>query len=224
VSTVTRRERREQERVRRARRPSGPQTNGGRRSRSVYVAIGVVAAVAVLIAGGRALGVFGPPPAPADPLAAAKYDVAGETIGTHEADESNAHVPVGQKVTYKTDPPTSGSHWNEPGVAPVSWGIKDATQPNEAIVHNLEHGGIVVFYNELSADDLSKLSQLVRTISQNGYPKMVLEPYPLKDPGIHVALSAWRWSLKLPAYDDVQIVKFVKAHYEGPDAPEPQTP
>ncbi|MDE3102104.1 MAG: DUF3105 domain-containing protein [Chloroflexota bacterium] len=221
MSTVTRRERREQERARRARRPAPQPT---RPRRTLYVAAGVVIVVAALIAGGRALGIFGPPPAPADPLLAAKYDVAGATIGTHEADEGNAHVPVGQKVTYKTDPPTSGSHWDQAGVAPVSWGVKDTTQPNEAIVHNLEHGGIVVFYKDLSAGDLSSLSALVREIAQNGYPKMVLEPYPLKDPGIHIALSAWRWSLKLPAYDDVQIVKFVKAHYEGPDAPEPQTP
>lgn len=220
---MTRRDRREQERARRARRPAEQRSPAGGSRRSLYTAVAVVVVVIALIAGGRALGIFGPAAAPADPLLASKYDVAGETIGTHEADESNAHVPVGQKVTYKTDPPTSGSHWDQQGVAPVAWGIKDATQPNEAIVHNLEHGGVVVFYSGLSADDLSKLSGLVRELAQNGYPKMVLEPYPLKDAGIHIALSAWRWSLKLPAYDDAQIVKFVKAHYEGPDAPEPQT-
>ena len=37
-----------------------------------------------------------------------------------------------------------------------------------------------------------------------------------------IAVTSWRWLLKLPAFDDVQIVKFVKAHYEGPDAPEPR--
>jgi uncharacterized protein DUF3105 len=224
VSTLTRRERREQERERRERRhrtggPSVDGTRGGRRP--LYLAVGVIV-IAALIVGGRALGVFASAPAAAG-LDLPKYDVAGETIGTHEADEGNAHVPAGQKTTFNTDPPTSGTHWNQAGVAPVPWGIKDVTLPNEAVVHNLEHGGIVVFYKDLTPGDLAKLKDLVHIIEQNGYPKMVLEPYPLTDPQVHIALSAWRWSLKLPGYDDVQIVKFVKSHYQGPDAPEPQT-
>ncbi len=224
MSITTRRERREQERERRLRRAGAPAPKrGGRGPRPLVVAAGIVIVLAALIAGGRAAGIFGPATTPAGGLNDPKYGVAGEVIGTHEPDEGKDHIPTAQKATYKTDPPTSGAHWNQPGVAAVPWGIKDATLPNEAIVHNLEHGGIVIFYQDLAPDDLAKLRELVRTMSQNGYPKIVLEPYSFKDAQVHVALSAWRWSLKLPGFDDAAIVKFVKAHYEGPDAPEPQT-
>ena len=64
-----------------------------------------------------------------------------------------------------------------------------------------------------------KLKDLVRLMSNNGFKKIVLEPYAdMSD--AKVAISAWDWGLKLPGYDDVQVVKFVKAHYDGPDAPE----
>ena len=222
MSVTTRRERRAQERERRDRRPrAGGEGRGGSR-RGLAIAGVVVAVVVALLVGGRALGVFTPPPAnPALALNAPKYDLGTETIGTHEEDESNLHVPVGEAVTYKTDPPTSGTHWNQPGLAPAPWGIKDAKLPNEVIVHNLEHGGIVMFYKDLTPSDLATVRELARTLMGAGFPKIIVEPYPLTDSKI--ALSAWRWSLKLQGYDDVQIVKFVKQHYEGPEAPEPQT-
>ena len=174
--------------------------------------------IAALIVGGRVTGALAPGPAPFD-IRAAKYDTTNEVIGTHEADEGNPHVPAGQKVTYKTDPPTSGSHWGSPA-APTPWGIKDVTIPNEVIVHNLEHGGIVIFYKALTQAETDQLKDLVRVMEQNGFPKIVLEPYPTMSDA-RIAVSAWRWSLKLPSYDDVQIVKFVKSHYESPEAPEP---
>jgi uncharacterized protein DUF3105 len=217
---MSRRERREVERARRERRPGASGAKGGGR-KGLWVAGALVVLAIAAFASGRALGVFAPAPTAAFAVDAPKYDAATETIGTHEADESNAHIPVGEKATYKTDPPTSGTHWNQPGLAPAPWGIKDATLPNEVVVHNLEHGGIVIFYKDLSATDLATVRQLARDLMQNGYPKIVVEPYPLTDSKI--ALSAWRWQLKLQSYDDVPIVKFVKQHYEGPDAPEPQT-
>ena len=220
MSVATRRERRANERVRREHRPSTP---GGRRAggrRRLWIAAAIVALAVGIFAGGRALGVFAPSPTTTLALNAPKYDVGAETIGTHEADEGTLHVGVGEKTTYKTDPPTSGTHWNQASVAPAPWGIKEATLPNEVIVHNLEHGGIVIFYKDLTPSDLAALRELARTMMQSGFPKIVVEPYPLTDSKI--ALSAWRWSLKLQGYDDVPIVKFVKTHYEGPDAPEPQ--
>ncbi len=163
------------------------------------------------------LGVFAPGAPPVD-VRDPKYDATNEVIGTQQADESNSHVPSGQKVQYGTIPPTSGSHWAAPA-GPIAWGIKDTTFPDEAVVHNLEHGGILIGYKGLNEQELAKLKDIVRILMNNGYPKIVLEPYPAMTDA-RIALSAWRWLLKLPAYDDVQIVKFVKAHYDGPDAPE----
>lgn len=213
---VTRRERREQMRRDRPQRPHGPAPRRGR-SGVPWLPIGVVAAAAALFFVLYQMGVFAPGAAPIA-LNDAKYDVAGEVIGAQQPDESNAHVPSGQKVQYGTQPPTSGSHWAQPA-GPVSWGIKDTTFPDEAVVHNLEHGGVLIVYKGLNEQELAKLKDIVRVLMNNGYPKIVLEPYAALTDS-RIALSSWRWLLKLPAFDDVQIVKFVKAHYDGPDAPE----
>ena len=186
----------------------------------MWIGLGLVVLVAVAIFGAQALGVFRAGPPPVD-LNQAKYSVGqGEVIGQKFPDEGNSHIPVNQKATYNQNPPTSGSHWNsQVPPAPVPWGIKDAQQPNEAIVHNLEHGGVVIFYKGLTAEDIDKLKDLVRLLANGGYKKVVLEPYADMNDA-RIALSAWDWGLKLPGYDDVQIVKFVKSHTDGPDAPE----
>jgi hypothetical protein len=113
-------------------------------------------------------------------------------------------------------PPTSGAHW----ATAAQWSTYDSQQPFERTVHNLEHGGIVITYKGLTDQELVKLKEVVRVLMNSGYPKIVLEPYPTLTDG-RIAVTAWRWLLKLQGFDDVPIVKFVKAHYDGPDAPEP---
>ena len=46
------------------------------------------------------------------------------------------------KVPYKTDPATSGPHFQ----VPAPWGVYDEPIPAVIRVHNLEHGGIEVLY------------------------------------------------------------------------------
>lgn len=219
--TITRRERREQQRRQRHRK-AGKSATGTRAPRigGIWIGLGVLVLGAVLVFAAQQLGVLRAGP-PAVDLNLGKYiPVQGEVIGQKFPDEGNSHVATGQKVTYNTNPPTSGSHWNSAAPpAPVPWGVKDSQQPNEAIVHNLEHGGIVLFWKGLTSDEVDKLKDLVRLMSNNGFKKIVLEPYAdMTD--ARIALSAWDWGLKLTAYDDVQIVKFVRSHYDGPDAPE----
>ena len=217
---MTRRERREQQRRQRHRRPSGPSKPGQRpRISGTWIALGVVVLGVVLIFGAQQLGVFRAGPPPLD-INLGKYNlVQGEVVGQKFPDEGNSHLTSGQKATYNQNPPTSGSHWNQAGVAPVPWGIKDTTFPNEAIVHNMEHGGVIIYWKGLTADEVDKLKDLVRLMTNGGFKKIVLEPYADMNDA-RVALTSWDWGLKLPTYDDAQIVKFVKSHYDGPDAPE----
>lgn len=215
---TTRRERREQElRKRRREQRKHGSTGGGSGSRAgTYIAIAVIAIV--LIGGGfllRQVGAFDPPPAPID-LNAQKFQTDSTPIGTKYPDESNGHVPDGTAITYATNPPTSGPHYG----TPAPWGIKDLTLPDGTTTHNLEHGGIVIQYNQLSPDDLSQLKTLARALMGGQYRKIILEPYP-KLTDAKIAVSAWTWQVKLAAYDEATIVKFIKAHYQGPDAPEP---
>lgn len=81
--------------------------------------------------------------------------------------EGATHVPEGTKVTYESNPPTSGPHWPDP----LLDGIYDTEKPDEALVHSLEHGRIWVSYQpdigeaaiQALADTVKGQSHLVMT-------------------------------------------------------------
>ena len=219
MTVSTRRERRQQQRRQQQRRATG----GGGRSRGIsqlWIVIGVVVAIAALILVGRAAGVFEAPAKPStDPSG---IDASGPTLGTHQEDLSNTHIPTGQHGNYTEGlPPTSGEHWAQPA-APAPWGIKTAWLQFEVTTHNLEHGGVVIMYNSLTAQQANDLQALVRSLGASGYNKIILEPWPdMKD--AKIILTAWNWILRLPAPDDTSVVKFVRQHYDG-EAPERGVP
>jgi hypothetical protein len=223
MTVTTRRDRRERERTRQQRRRNG---GGGpaprRRIGQGWVVLGVAVAFIALVVLARVLGVFNAP-APAIDVNAQQFDTTGQTVGTKFESLGQAHIEVGQTATYNSVPPTSGQHWSQAGVAPAPWGIKDTNQPNEVTTHNLEHGGIVIGYNNLTSAEVDQLKTIVRNLMSNGFPKVILEPYP-KLTDSKVALTAWTWLYKLPTVDQTEIVKFFRAHYDGVDAPERGTP
>ena len=91
--------------------------------------------------------------------------------------------------------------------------------PNEVTTHNLEHGGIVIAYNNLTPAETDQLKTIVRQLLSSGFPKIILEPYSeLRD--AKVALTAWTWLYKLPTIDQTQIFRFFRAHYDPVEAPE----
>lgn len=58
-------------------------------------------------------------------------------------DLGRGHVPVGTRVEYNSNPPTSGQHYAEWTRA----GVYDAPLDDRNLVHSLEHGYIIVSYN-----------------------------------------------------------------------------
>lgn len=224
MTTVTRRERRE--RQKRQRQHGQPrQRRGGGGFTNQLVIAGLIAGGAVLaLLGLRAAGVFDPPAAAVDFTSPATAP-GGDPVGTLMPDQGTEHIPVGQKGTYNSIPPTSGQHWSSAApAAPAPWGIKDAMLPNEVTTHNLEHGGVVIAYNNLSPNEVDQLKGLIRAAMNSQFRKIILEPYPpLGD--AKIALTSWRWLLKLQSVDQTQIIRFLRAHYADPNyAPEANIP
>jgi hypothetical protein len=220
MTTELRRERREKQKRQRQRQGQRRRGSGGLSNRLMMGGV-VVGAIVLAVLGLRAAGVFEPPAAAIDLNSAAFAIPAGTTIGTQQPLQAATHIATGQKGSYNTVPPTSGEHWSQQGVAPAPWGIKDSTLPNEVTTHNLEHGGVVIAYNNLSTDETNQLKGIVRALMNGSYRKIILEPYPaLTD--AKVALTSWGWLLKLQSVDQIQIVQFTRAHYSDPNfAPEP---
>lgn len=133
----------------------------------------------------------------------------------HEA-EGDKHVADGTKVEYKTNLPSSGNHYG----APAPWGVKDSEFQDEVLVHNLEHGGVVIAYRpDLDSATLQKLKDLFNQLpkSQNfNSIKAVLVP---RAKNTHpIQLAAWTYTLDLQGFDEPQIRQFYIDHLDkGPE-------
>lgn len=124
-----------------------------------------------------------------------------------KADGNQQHVPEGQTVDYTTAPPAFGAHWNVANVAPDPMARKLYTSADrpalEALVHNLEHGYTILWYDTTIADDSTQMGYL-RAIADklsgtsNFRTKFKAVPWEAKDEngkrfpaGTHVALTHW---------------------------------
>ncbi|GAA4075275.1 DUF3105 domain-containing protein [Nocardioides kongjuensis] len=131
-------------------------------------------------------------------------------ITEKEATGSGEHVPEGQQVDYKDAPPAFGAHWNVAGVAPTPIGDRFYTEDSrpelEALVHNLEHGYTILWYDTTANDDSSEISAM-RAIAKimdandtNQRLKFKVAPWTKADEkevgkfpkGQHIAFTHWR--------------------------------
>jgi len=130
-----------------------------------------------------------------------------QDITTQKADGNQQHVPVGTPVDYKQAPPAFGAHWNEAGVAPAPFARKFYTAEDrpelEALVHNLEHGYTLLWYDETAAQD-DKTMKEIRALAEkfpgtsNFRNKFIAVPWTPKDEngakfpdGQHIAFTHW---------------------------------
>lgn len=127
-----------------------------------------------------------------------------DDVITKKATGNQDHVPSGTPVTYDDAPPAFGPHWNEAGVAPAPMDRKLYTDDRpavESLVHNLEHGYTILWYDDTVADDSDQMLEL-RGISDklagtsNFRTKFIAAPWTSDDgkafpDGQHVALTHW---------------------------------
>jgi hypothetical protein len=169
------------------------QSNYAWHRRVPWVAVGaaaVILVVGVLVA--RSLfGIGGGP---------GRFTGPGSGVGNHPGE--------GQPIAFASYPPTYGPHW-----APTTWGFHSEPVPDERVVHNLEHGGVVASYNNIPAESLAALQALLTTYPRDEYNqvKLVIRPYD-KIPAGTIVLTAWNWVDELRAYDDARVRAFMDAH------------
>lgn len=143
------------------------------------------------------------------------------SIGTPQRDDGGVHIAEGTAgVGYSSIPGTSGQHWNT-ATSPGPWGVYTAAQPQERMIHNLEHGGIVIWYQpaQLDADGIAALALFVNQQIATERFKVILTPWSGADFGHPIAVTAWNWLLYLDTPDVDQVRAFYDDHYG--QAPEP---
>jgi hypothetical protein len=135
---------------------------------------------------------------------------AGCTFQTFPSEGRTHEEDLNAKVEYKTDPPTSGSHYFLPAV----WDIYNRPINQLQGVHNLEHGGIVIQYGDDVPDTaVAQIAELYRE-SPNG---MLVAPLPRL--GNKIALTAWTHLATCTRFDEGAFKAFRDA-YRG-KGPEP---
>lgn len=134
-------------------------------------------------------------------------------------DAGREHINLGQAHTeYKSVPPTSGPHYGQP-LAPTRWGVHEEQIEDEVLIHNLEHGGIGIFYDcpDGCDDIVQELTALVERGTDGGL-KIILSPYA----GMQnrISLAAWNFLDQFDEYDDGRVQAFINAHESSPNSPE----
>ena len=156
---------------------------------TIGAAVALLAAVAVFLLLGR------------DP------DLPGERFASqgqeHLASVDSPHVE------YNSTPPTSGPH--APNLAP--WGSYDYPVPDELLLHNIEDGGVVLWYPmgtlEQNEVYIERLEEVARP-----FDKIVIAPrYDLETT---YALTAWQHLDKFDEFDAARITEFLEAFADRP--------
>lgn len=120
------------------------------------------------------------------------------------------HIAVGQiHPAYNSNPPTSGWHYLEP----ARWGVYSEQLPDEQLIHNLEHGGIWLSYQDPSNQAI--INDLLDIASR--YPShIIVEPRPENDSP--VAIAAWGQLLTMDRVDKDIIYAFIRRYRKnGPE-------
>jgi hypothetical protein len=120
--------------------------------------------------------------------------------GASSGPTTNGHVAHDVDYSAEGFPPAGGPHWGQgscgtrpaeasPFCGPVPWGIyRDEWHP-ESLVHNEEHGGVIVWYNSADLGVRDQLESWASDELRSG-TFVVMAPYSVL-PQDTVALTAW---------------------------------
>lgn len=121
------------------------------------------------------------------------------------------HVGEGTPVAEEEDFPTSGPHWPRPTEA----GFYGEPQPKGALIHALEHGLVVVHYDEPGFKALSMLRRWSDDLAGR-WQGLIAVPH--EGLGQKMVITAWRQRLDLPEFDETALAAFIDAYSgRGPE-------
>lgn len=126
-------------------------------------------------------------------------------------EDTSGHTTPGESLRYRGDPPTSGRHnpkWLDPG-------IYQTVQPSDRLVHSLEHGMVVIYFDKPSPEVWETLTTWagLYTVMWSG---VVLAPKP--GLGEAVILTAWRKLMRLDEFDPDVAAAFIDTYRgRGPE-------
>ncbi|MEM7222423.1 MAG: DUF3105 domain-containing protein [Pseudomonadota bacterium] len=124
-----------------------------------------------------------------------------------------SHFSPGGSYNYGEPFPTSGPHdpiWLDPG-------FYHAAMPATRIVHSLEHGNVVIYYDR-PGDDVMEMIEDWVGLYPGQWDGLIATPSP--GLGSAVMLNAWTKSLELDPFDPIAAAAFIDTYRgRGPENP-----
>jgi hypothetical protein len=132
------------------------------------------------------------------------------------------HVSRDVDYTEQGMPPAGGPHWNgacgeDPEAAPAfcgpaPWGVYRVPWDAETLVHNMEHGGVVIWYNTTDQAVIDQLEELVLD-KLEGEHLVVLAPFPdMEEDSIAVTTWARRDLFAVSDFTQERVSEFIDVH------------
>ena len=136
-----------------------------------------------------------------------------DRVERHGDHGTSGHLTPGEGVNYGTNTPTSGRHdqrWVNPG-------IYESVQSPTMLVHSLEHGMVVIYYDRPQADAMANLEDWSGLYAGPFSGIVMTRRAGL---GEKVILTAWHKSLTLERFDAAAAAVFIDAYRgRGPENP-----
>ena len=151
----------------------------------------------------------------AEPLPDSGDDALLQGLEEHPAD-SRDHVDGVGPETYDESPPAGGAHHD----GTVSAGFHTELSSLGDLVHTLEHGAVVDYYDPtaLTDDAEESLRDWGRAYTDQ-FMSFVAVPTPVEEPDHPHVLAAWERLLRLDAYDPAVVQAFCAEFIgRGPEA------
>ena len=145
------------------------------------------------------------------------FNPIGEKI---EVMVNSSHVDEGTDPgPFNSNPPTSGTHYPEHYLSEF-FNEKADVYPEGYLVHNLEHGYVIFWYNceILSAEACGELKiQIQSVMDRVDMDKVIAHPWPAIDQP--VVMTSWGRLLRFDQFDPELAYRFAKKYHN--QAPEP---
>jgi hypothetical protein len=140
---------------------------------------------------------------------------------------SSNHVAEGEDPgLYNSDPPTSGPHYaNEfnAGFYDEEDAANMADYPEGYLVHNLEHGYVIFWYNcnLLDEQNCSELKIQIKSVMDE-FNGVKLIAFPRESLDVPVVMTSWGQLQQFEVFNENQAASFVESNRNR--APEPNAP
>jgi hypothetical protein len=132
----------------------------------------------------------------------ANQPVFGEAVPV----QGQEHIALDQShPPYNSDPPTSGWHYAEPAEA----GFYESSLPDEQLVHNLEHGHVIISYDCARVADCEDVKTELRGLVDR-FQRWKIVAVARENADAAIALTAWGRIDKMDSYDEDRVDAFVK--------------